>query len=177
MGEPAPTVLRLNGGDRTAHVYLTGAPEQAQVWVEDGEKHTLTVEFDDQALILTLDGLRTRHRVAERDNQVWLADRTGVAQLREVAEADIRGVAAHVGDAEIVSPMPGSVIAVPAVNGAQVTAGTPIVVVEAMKMEHSLTAPIDGVVELLVRPGDQVKVDQPLARIVPASETVSEEPP
>jgi acetyl-CoA/propionyl-CoA carboxylase biotin carboxyl carrier protein len=34
-----------------------------------------------------------------------------------------------------------------------------------MKMEHALTAPVDGVVELLVAVGDQVKVGQPLARI------------
>jgi len=34
-----------------------------------------------------------------------------------------------------------------------------------MKMEHALAAPVDGVVELLVAPGDQVKVGQPLARI------------
>jgi acetyl-CoA/propionyl-CoA carboxylase biotin carboxyl carrier protein len=36
---------------------------------------------------------------------------------------------------------------------------------EAMKMEHSLRSPVDGVVELLVAVGDQVKVGQPLARV------------
>jgi acetyl-CoA/propionyl-CoA carboxylase biotin carboxyl carrier protein len=41
-------------------------------------------------------------------------------------------------------------------------------VVEAMKMEHTLTAGADGVVELLVRAGEQVALDQPLARVVPA---------
>jgi acetyl-CoA/propionyl-CoA carboxylase, biotin carboxylase, biotin carboxyl carrier protein len=46
-----------------------------------------------------------------------------------------------------------------------VSAGTVVVTVEAMKMEHALTAPVDGVVELLVAAGDQVKVGQPLARI------------
>jgi acetyl-CoA/propionyl-CoA carboxylase biotin carboxyl carrier protein len=46
-----------------------------------------------------------------------------------------------------------------------VQAGTVVVTVEAMKMEHALTAPVDGVVELLVAVGDQVKVGQTLARI------------
>ena len=48
-----------------------------------------------------------------------------------------------------------------------------VVAVEAMKMEHALTAPVDGVVELLVAVGDQVKVGQPLARIArsPRNET------
>ncbi|MBF6183140.1 acetyl/propionyl/methylcrotonyl-CoA carboxylase subunit alpha [Nocardia otitidiscaviarum] len=180
IGGTAPTVLRLSGGDRTAHVSFTGTPERAEVRLEDGEKYTLTAELDGPArdggrwLTLVLDGVRTRHRVAERHGHLWLADRTGVAQLREVAEADVRGAVEHVGDAEILSPMPGSVIAVPVTAGAEVTAGTTVVVVEAMKMEHSLTAPIDGRVELLVEAGDQVKVDQPLARVVPAGESVSE---
>ena len=71
----------------------------------------------------------------------------------------------HSGDAELVSPMPGSVVAVNVAHGDTVNAGTVVVVVEAMKMEHSLTAPVDGVVELLVAVGDQVKVGQLLARI------------
>jgi acetyl-CoA/propionyl-CoA carboxylase biotin carboxyl carrier protein len=40
-----------------------------------------------------------------------------------------------------------------------------------MKMEHALAAPVDGVVELLVAVGDQVKVGQPLARITAAGNT------
>jgi acetyl-CoA/propionyl-CoA carboxylase biotin carboxyl carrier protein len=40
-----------------------------------------------------------------------------------------------------------------------------VLAVEAMKMEHVLKAPIDGVVEVLVKVGDQVDVDQPLARL------------
>ena len=48
-------------------------------------------------------------------------------------------------------------------------AGAVVVTVEAMKMEHALAAPVDGVVELLVAVGDQVKVGQPLARITVAS--------
>ena len=45
----------------------------------------------------------------------------------------------------------------------RVDAGAVVVTVEAMKMEHALSAPVDGVVELLVAVGDQVKVGQPLA--------------
>ncbi len=61
--------------------------------------------------------------------------------------------------------MPGSVVAVGIDDGGTVTADAVVVAVEAMKMEHALTAPVDGVVELLVAVGDQVKVGQPLARI------------
>jgi acetyl-CoA/propionyl-CoA carboxylase biotin carboxyl carrier protein len=64
--------------------------------------------------------------------------------------------------------MPGSVVAVGVQDGQHVDAGAVIVTVEAMKMEHALSAPVDGVVELLVAAGDQVKVGQPLARITAA---------
>ncbi len=43
-----------------------------------------------------------------------------------------------------------------------------------MKMEHALTAPIDGVVELFAAAGEQVKVDQLLARITPHTDTKEE---
>jgi acetyl-CoA/propionyl-CoA carboxylase biotin carboxyl carrier protein len=51
-------------------------------------------------------------------------------------------------------------------EGDEVSAGQPLIVVEAMKMEHSVTAARAGRVrELLVRVGDQVALDQPLAFI------------
>ena len=63
--------------------------------------------------------------------------------------------------------MPGSVIAVQVASGAEVSEGDVVVVVEAMKMEHSLAAPVSGRVEVLVSVGDQVTVDQVLARLIP----------
>jgi len=45
-----------------------------------------------------------------------------------------------------------------------------VVVVEAMKMEHSLAAPVSGRVEVLVSVGAQVTVDQVLARLIPDPE-------
>jgi acetyl-CoA/propionyl-CoA carboxylase biotin carboxyl carrier protein len=82
-----------------------------------------------------------------------------------VREAPVRPDDAHAGDAELTSPMPGSVVAVGVDDGASVGPGDVVVTVEAMKMEHALSAPVHGVVELLVAVGDQVKVGQPLARI------------
>ncbi|WUD63038.1 acetyl/propionyl/methylcrotonyl-CoA carboxylase subunit alpha [Nocardia sp. NBC_00511] len=166
VGAHAPVTIRLTGGDRTAHVYLTGTPENATAWLEDGEKHTLAATSNGNTLTLTLNGLRTRIRVATEPGRLWVADRDGTALLREVAEADLRGGGEHVGDAEILSPMPGSVIATPVATGDLVEAGASIVVVEAMKMEHALKAPVAGRVELLVQPGAQVKLEQPLARII-----------
>ncbi|MEV2220618.1 biotin carboxylase N-terminal domain-containing protein [Nocardia vinacea] len=168
IGTPAPTTIRLAGGDRTEHVYLTGAPDAAEVHLNSSESVSLTADFTDGRLVLTLDGLRREFRVVEHDGQLWVAGPSGVAVLREVAEVNVRGGAEHIGDAEIRSPMPGSVIAVPVADGATVAVGAPVVVVEAMKMEHTLTAPVAGTVEVLVEPGAQVRLDQPLVRIAAA---------
>ena len=66
--------------------------------------------------------------------------------------------------------MPGQVLLVPAAVGDRVSAGDPLVVLESMKMELVLTAPVDGeVAELTVAVGDKVAVDQPLARVEAAS--------
>ena len=85
--------------------------------------------------------------------------------LDELTEDSARPEDVHCGDAELVSPMPGSVVAVSVQDGELVEVGAVVVAVEAMKMEHSLRSPVAGVVELLVAVGDQVKVGQLLARI------------
>jgi acetyl-CoA/propionyl-CoA carboxylase biotin carboxyl carrier protein len=171
VGRHAPTTVRLHAGDRTDHVYLTGTPDSATAAVETGESRTLAARFDHGLLVVTLDGLRTEYRVAAAGGRIWLARAGRTAVLDEVREAPVRPDDEHSGDAELVSPMPGSVVAVNVEDGATVTAGSVVVAVEAMKMEHALSAPIDGVVELLVAVGDQVKVGQPLARVIADNST------
>ncbi|WP_226019257.1 acetyl/propionyl/methylcrotonyl-CoA carboxylase subunit alpha [Novosphingobium sp. FKTRR1] len=69
-------------------------------------------------------------------------------------------------DGDIVSPMPGRVIAVEVAAGQAVTKGQTLLVLEAMKMEHALVAPFDGTVtELNVQTGAQVQVDALLVRV------------
>lgn len=88
--------------------------------------------------------------------QVWLLERW-------------RKLAAHgagTGDGAILSPMPGRIIAVEVAEGQMVTKGQKLLTLEAMKMEHTLTAPFDGVVaELRAVAGAQVQVEALLARI------------
>ena len=69
-------------------------------------------------------------------------------------------------DGVILSPMPGRIIAVEVAAGDNVVQGQKLVTLEAMKMEHSLIAPFDGVVaELNAETGAQVQVDALLVRI------------
>jgi 3-methylcrotonyl-CoA carboxylase alpha subunit len=78
---------------------------------------------------------------------------------------------ASAADGAIFAPMPGKVIAVDVTEGQEVAAGERLMVLEAMKMEHALTAPFDGTVaELKVSAGSQVQVEALLARVQKTAE-------
>ncbi len=113
-------------------------------------------------LLLTLDGRTTAVLTAVDGATTWVALDGGTWAVVEAPPARVRAVAAA-SDAQVRSPMPGAVVAVHAATGDRVEAGAPLLAVEAMKMEHVLRAPQEGTVELLVRQGDQVVVDQPVA--------------
>ncbi|MFM9033760.1 MAG: biotin carboxylase N-terminal domain-containing protein [Mycobacterium sp.] len=170
IGEPAATGFRLRDGERTEHVHIAGEPGQARVRVGDGPGRDLTARWAGPGMRLTVDGVRRSYTVAADGHRIWLAGSGRTVLVEEVREEPVRPDEAPGGDAEIPSPMPGSVVALGVPGGAAVAAGTVVVTVEAMKMEHSLRSPVDGVVELLVSVGDQVKVGQPLARITAITE-------
>ena len=77
----------------------------------------------------------------------------------------------HAHDGGILAPLPGKVIAVDVAEGDTVTAGQRLMVLEAMKMEHALTAPFDGTVtELSASEGGQVQVEAVLCVVEPSSD-------
>ena len=69
---------------------------------------------------------------------------------------------------DILSPMPGTVIAVEVADGDQVTEGQPVIVIEAMKMEHTLVATRDGQVKISVSVGQKVGTGEVLAEVIAA---------
>ncbi|QWC57324.1 ATP-grasp domain-containing protein [Erythrobacter sp. 3-20A1M] len=104
---------------------------------------------------------------ADDERVVVFAD----GQAHEFDLAERGGGAAAAGDGAIVAPMPGKVIAVDVADGDSVTAGQRLMVLEAMKMEHALTAPFDGTVtELSASEGGQVQVDAVLVMVEPVAE-------
>ena len=89
----------------------------------------------------------------------------------EFARTTRGSVGATAGDGAILAPMPGKVTSVEVAAGDSVTKGQRLLTLEAMKMEHGLTAPFDGVVaELNTVAGAQVQVDAVLVKIEPKKE-------
>lgn len=107
------------------------------------------------------------------DGALWVHADGAAHRLRPLSRRDVleRRLASQAGPAgaahpELRAPMPGAVVAVHVTAGAPVRAGERIVTIEAMKMEHPVTAPHDGVATVDVAIGDQVRRDQILARVV-----------
>jgi acyl-CoA carboxylase subunit alpha len=115
-------------------------------------------------VLLAVAGVERPFEVARYGDQIFVDSALGSAQLRQLPRFPDPDTA--VAQGSLLAPMPGSVLRVGAAAGDTVTAGQPLIWLEAMKMEHTVTAPSDGVLaELNVAPGQQVDVGAVLARV------------
>ena len=173
LGEPAPFRVRFAAADGGAvTVALTGPSTQAMAKIER-EDQSVALSFALHDGAVTVDGLRLPLRHHASEDAVWIGlpgeDRELV--LHRPARAGSRRETAPTLD----SPMPGAVTAVLVADGDQVQEGQAVLVVEAMKMEHTLHAPSAGTVRLHVSAGQRVTRGQELALV--EAETGSEETP
>ncbi|MHC1562935.1 acetyl/propionyl/methylcrotonyl-CoA carboxylase subunit alpha [Actinomycetospora sp. C-140] len=172
--DPAPARWRLvpaagATGD-PVDVAVAGPPAGAVVTVgEEGTPRPAAALRDGGGtLVVTFDGATRHYRGAVADGVRWLARDGGAWALREQERLRAARTAGGHGDGPLTAPMPGTVTAVEVAEGDHVTAGQRLVVVEAMKMEHVVSAPTDGVVkDLAAKAGAAVALDAPLVTVVP----------
>ena len=111
---------------------------------------------------LETDGTRRVYRIHQAGAGTYVDASDGSTALAEVPRFGDPTRLAPAGS--LLAPMPGLVLRVLAEPGAVVTAGQPLLVLEAMKMEQTVSAPADGVVaELRAKAGEQVSTGQILA--------------
>ncbi|WP_027212754.1 acetyl/propionyl/methylcrotonyl-CoA carboxylase subunit alpha [Burkholderia sp. WSM2232] len=166
--------------DALSHWRLNGGYSQTLGWrnVEDDSAFTVTFARDGGGQTLEHDGLREgftwsqgsglhEYRAtigdARATGRVFIdGDTFHVFCLGHALAFEWQNLLAHAADAEhgegrLTAPMPGKVIAVLVEPGTVVEKGTPLIVMEAMKMEHTIGAPAAGTVsEVLYAVGDQV---------------------
>ncbi|MFI1397635.1 acetyl/propionyl/methylcrotonyl-CoA carboxylase subunit alpha [Streptomyces sp. NPDC020681] len=176
-GQPAWTVhhFRVPGHDPVS-VRVRGAAQSAQVLVgpadADAAPEPARLFSGGERLIVELGGVTHTFTHAPSPDGAWLGrdgDSWHLTDHDPVA-ASLSG-AAHAGADTLAAPMPGTVTVVKVAVGDEVVAGQSLLVVEAMKMEHVISAPHAGTVaELDVTPGTTVAMDQLLAVVTPHEE-------
>ncbi len=167
VGERAWTTWRLESRDGVHEVAVRGLPASgAEVRLEPTGVMSARAVVEGGELAVTLGARSLRFVVVREGDTVWLG-REGAAWTltrHRIGDPGDRPGAAGGGDGIVRSPMPGTVLLVKVAAGDQVSEGQPLVVVEAMKMEHTVTAPVQGTVtELPVRAGQPVDMDAVLA--------------
>ncbi len=143
-----------------------GSGEPIDLELRDGATHDPQRTGPD-TFALTIAGERSVWSYAPDGDTLWVGtdgwawpvhSQIGAEAAQDNADGDLR------------APMPGQVLLVPTTVGDRVRAGDPVVVLESMKMELVIAAPVDGLVtELNVAAGEKVAVDQPLARVEAAT--------
>ncbi|CAK7287768.1 acetyl/propionyl/methylcrotonyl-CoA carboxylase subunit alpha [Streptomyces misionensis] len=122
------------------------------------------VHVDADTVVLEADGVRRTFAVARYGDQVYV-DGTRLTALPRFADP-----AAQLAPGSLLAPMPGTVVRIAEglAEGAEVSAGQPLVWLEAMKMQHQISAPAAGVLAALhAVPGQQVEPGLLLAVVRP----------
>jgi 3-methylcrotonyl-CoA carboxylase alpha subunit len=142
----APQTLVFRDGEATLPVAATAAGEGWDLQLGDRRCRASSTFAADDAVALTVDGMQSRAIVLAHGSALavfvagesWRLER--VDPLAPPAGAD-----AHAG--RLSAPMPGKVVQLLVASGDAVRQGQPMIVIEAMKMEHTIAAPRDGTVE------------------------------
>jgi len=122
----------------------------------EGFEDVALVSMRPDHVVLDVAGVRQRFAVAAYDRLVCVDSPFSSVSLIPVER--FPDPQSHVAAGSLLAPMPGAVTAVHVAEGDVVQAGQPLLVLEAMKMQHAIAAPDGGVVRSLrVKPGDQVE--------------------
>lgn len=157
-------------GGQTFDLTLKAADKDEQDKAEAAQSpvYNGTIEYstgDSDSYVLWIDGQRKSLQSWVKNEKVHIFSDEGSGSITLIDPmAHVEGDSQAAGSLK--SPMPGQVVAFKVAAGDEVKRGQPLAVIEAMKIEHTINAPADGVVaELLFAPGDLVADGDELLRL------------
>ncbi|MFK7828895.1 MAG: acetyl-CoA carboxylase biotin carboxylase subunit [Congregibacter sp.] len=159
MNAPASRTLEIVSSDEEFTLELMQVDDSLRLSL-DQEQWKVRGRVTDDQLRFEMDGQRYSAKVAiapsalNATHILFFADSEFHFSERQLL---VGGSTAAAGDASFAAPMHGSVVALVVAPGTEVAAGDPVIVIEAMKMEQTLRAPVSGMVESFnCAPGDLV---------------------
>jgi 3-methylcrotonyl-CoA carboxylase alpha subunit len=156
LGVPAARSVPLQQGERAHTLKVWTTADGWRVQCGDAAPKQVVGHADGQTLSVQMDERRWRLQLQRDGDQLYLFASDGQHRFTlhdPVGESEQASADAG----SLLAPMPGRIVATLVAAGTQVKRGTPLVVLEAMKMEHTLQAPADGTVKgYRAKAGDQV---------------------
>ena len=156
LGVPAARLVPLQQGERAHTLKVWTTADGWRVQCGDAAPKQVVGHADGQTLSVQMDERRWRLQLQRDGDQLYLFASDGQHRFTlhdPVGESEQASADAG----SLLAPMPGRIVATLVAAGTQVKRGTPLVVLEAMKMEHTLQAPADGTVKgYRAKAGDQV---------------------
>ena len=114
------------------------------------------VNIDDKYIDLVFDGVRVKSRISEDAEFILVHIPSGDVSFEVKPRFSMPGLEVQAGG--LVAPMPGKVVDLKVKKGSKVKSGETLVILEAMKMEHSIKASEDGVIaDIFIKENDQVE--------------------
>ncbi|PRZ40716.1 propionyl-CoA carboxylase alpha chain [Antricoccus suffuscus] len=164
LGEPIADIFTVSGQE----VAIRYMPERSGPVLE-GRDDVRVLAYDAERVLAEVAGVRQTLEVTRYDSLFYVSGPRGTTTLqrhpRFVDPAD------QVAEGSLIAPMPGSVLRIACAVGDPVVSGQPLMWLEAMKMEHQIVAPYDGVItEILVEVSTQVDVGTALAVVEKTAE-------
>ena len=165
---------RLNQGSHHDFVFRDGEarhpaalefrPDGYRLWIGEREYALDAGRAADGRMQIRLDG-HTYVVRAVRDGEDWHLFSGGACHRLHLQD-ELQGLDVEAGGASLAAPMPGKILRVLVTTGARVAKGDALMILEAMKMEHTIAAPREGVVrEIFFTAGEQVNEGMELLKL------------
>ena len=149
---PNPNITFLLDGDEIFVEYKLINKNKFLVFNSEVE----VVDIDDKYIDLVFDGVRVKSRISEHAEFILVHIPSGDVSFEVKPRFSMPGLEVQAGG--LAAPMPGKVVDLKVKKGSKVKSGETLVILEAMKMEHSIKASEDGVIsDIFIKENDQVE--------------------